>query len=138
MIRKKSFKRETTHNGTLRTPVTFRRMEVSDDFYEANQVASEEFKSWAEVYDVSYQDLENLKGRFSKNALALESIKSKATKTFLTLRIRDPLSDFQPLNKDTVIVHDERYEDKPWEVVDIRPDFYNRDYLIVYLSGGSA
>lgn len=135
MLRNKKFKRETTHNGTLNTLVTFKRMKVSDDFYESNQETGETYTSWAEVRDVTFQDLESLKGRFSKNALALESIKSKAIKAYATLKIRDPLTDFQPFNSDTVVINDVRYEDKTWEVIDVQPNFYNRNYLTVYLVG---
>lgn len=135
MLRNRSFKRETTHNGTLRTEVIFKRMVVADDFYTANVEEGESYTAWAEVYDVTYQDIERLKGRFSKNALALESIKSKAIKAYATLKIRDPLQDYQPHNQDTVVINDQRYQDKRWEVIDVRPDFYNRKYLIVYLAG---
>lgn len=136
MIRKKSFKRETTHNGTLRTFVTFNRMKVSDDVFTSSEVAEKAYSAWAEVYDVSSSDMESFKGRFSKNALALGSIKSKAVKEYLTLKIRDPLTTFQPRNQDTVEVNDPRYSGKRWEVIGIQPDFYNRKFLVVYLSGG--
>ena len=136
MLREKSFKRETTHNGTLKTFVTFRRMKVADSFYETEEVDAVAFSTWAEIYDVSIQDLDSLKGRFSKNALALESIKSKAVKTLLTLKIRDPMGEFQPRSSDTVVVNDSRFRDQSWEVIDYRPDFYNRRFLVIYLSGG--
>ena len=136
MLRKKNFKSETTHNGTLKTFVTFKRMKVSDDFYEENVVEEDAFSAWAGIYDVSIQDLDSLKGRFSKNALALESIKSKAVKTLLTLKIRDPLEEYQPKNSDTAIVDDPRFKNKVWDVIDYRPDFYNRQFLVIYLSGG--
>lgn len=135
MLRRKTFKRETTHNGTLKTPVTFRRMVVSDDFYEDNVVEQEAYKCFAEVFGVSNQDLEDFKGRFTKNALTLESIKSKAVKRFLTLKIRDPKGTFQPSNQDTVLVHDTRYQDLVWDVVNVEPDFYNRKILVVHLAG---
>lgn len=135
MMRNKSFKRETTHNGTLRTLVTFKRMKVSDDFYEYDKEAGEEFTAWGEVNDVTFQDLESLKGRFSKNALALESIKSKAIKAYATVKIRDPFTDFQPKNSDMVVIKDIRFEDKEWEVIGVQPDFYNRKYLVIFLAG---
>lgn len=133
MMRGKSFKKERTHTGTLRTKVVFSRMEVSNDFYEEDVETTEKYTSWAEIYDFSQQDLENIKGRFSKNALALESIKSTAVSTMLTLKMRDPLSAYLPKNSDTAIIHDVRYRERKWEVIDVRPDFYNRKYLIVYI-----
>ena len=135
-MRGKKFKKEYTHHGTLRTQVVFERMKLSEDPYSGAVESGLKFKTWAEIYDGSFQDLESLRGRFSKNALALESIKSKAVKSYLTLKIRDPLSEFQPKNSDMVSVSDVRYSDKTWEVIDIRPDFYNRRYLIVHLIGG--
>ncbi|CYU68544.1 TPA: hypothetical protein ACHU8I_000358 [Streptococcus suis] len=135
MLRSRKFKRETTHNGTLRTLVTFKRMKVSDDFYESNAETGESFSAWGEVHDVTFQDLESLKGRFSKNALALESIKSKAIKAYATVKIRDPLEDFQPKNSDKVVIHDERFSGKEWDVIDVQPDLYNRMYLVIFLVG---
>jgi hypothetical protein len=46
------------------------------------------------------------------------------------------LTTFQPRNQDTVEVNDPRYAGKRWEVIGIQPDFYNRKFLVVYLSGG--
>lgn len=135
MLRSRKFKRETTHNGTLRTLVTFKRMKVSDDFYEFNAETGESFSAWGEAHDVTFQDLESLKGRFSKNALALESTKSKAIKAYATVKIRDPLEDFQPKNSDKVVIHDERFRGKEWDVIDVQPDLYNRMYLVIFLIG---
>lgn len=135
MMRKRTIKRETTHNGTLNTQVTFQRIGVADDFYESETVVEEAFTTWAQVYKANHQDLEDLKGRFAKNALALESIKSKAVVSYVTIKIRDPLSDFQPTNSDQVIIKDERYSDRSWEVVEVQPDFYNRGYLVIHLAG---
>lgn len=133
MMRGKTIKRETTHNGTLKTMVIFQRMMVSDDFYETNTKSEEIYKAWGEVSELSFQDLENLKGRFSKNALALESIKSKAIKSFVTVTIRDPMGQYLPSNSDTVKLLDERYADKDWDVIEVRPDFRSRHFLVVSL-----
>lgn len=135
MMRKRTIKRETTHNGMLKTQVTFQRMGVAEDFYESERVVEEAFTTWAQVYKANHQDLEDLKGRFAKNALALESIKSRAVMSYATIKIRDPLSDFQPRNSDHVVITDSRYTDRVWEVVEVQPDFFNRGYLIVHLAG---
>lgn len=135
MMRNKSIKRETTHNGTLRTRVSFFRQKPSDDFYESDTALEEEFSVWAEVYDMTFSDMEDLKGRFSKNALALESVKSKAIKSYVMIKLRDPMSDFQPTNSDVVKILDNRYRHLVFDVIEFRPDFYDRQYLIVHLSG---
>ncbi|HFR4576467.1 TPA: hypothetical protein ACHWJ6_000808 [Streptococcus suis] len=135
MLRGRKFKRETTHHGTLNTLVTFKRMTVADDFYDSNEEAGEVFKVWAEVRNVSVEDLDSLKGRFSKNALALESIKSKAIKGFATIKFRDPVKAFLPKNSDIVEIHDPMYSDKTWEVAEVKINFYNRKFQEVILVG---
>lgn len=135
MRRGKTIKRETTHNGTLNKLITFYRMTVSDEFYETDKVTEKKYKAWGEVSDMSFQDLENLKGRFTKNALALESIKSKAVKSFVTVKIRDPLGEFLPINSDMVKIQDQRYEELEWEILEVKPDLRDSRYLIISLGG---
>lgn len=133
MMRGKSFKKERTHHGTMRTKVVFSRMTVGGGFYDEDVEAEEQFTAWAEVFNTRHEDMEDLKGRFTKNALALESIKSTAINSLLSLKIRDPLQSFQVKNSDNVKIKDVRYQGTKWEVIDIRPDFYDRRFLIVHL-----
>lgn len=123
MMRKKSIKSETTHNGTLCTPVVFYQMKVSDDFYTSEQVYKKVYESWAEVYNPSNKDL--------------EIMKSKGVKSALTIKIRDPLATYQPDNADMVELKDTRTLGKRWNIADIRPDFYNRNYIVILLNGDS-
>lgn len=135
MRRGRTIKRETTHHGTLNKMIIFKRMKVSDNFYETDVETEEVYKSWGEVSDVLFQDLENLKGRFSKNALALESIKSKAIKSFATVKILDSLGEFEPTNSDNVVIVDRHYQDREWEIVGVQPDSRDNRYLIITLGG---
>lgn len=135
MRRGKTIKRETTHNGTLNKLITFYRTTVSEEFYETDKVTKKKYKAWGEVSEMSFQDLENLKGRFTKNALALESIKSKAVKSFVTVKIRDSLGEYLPTNSDMVKIQDQRYEELEWEVLEVKPDLRDSRYLIISLGG---
>ena len=57
-------------------------------------------------------------------------------KAKMTLKIRDPLSDYQPKNEHFVEVGDSRLSGEKWQIIDVRPDFDNRDFLIVVIGGG--
>lgn len=75
-----------------------------------------------QVYSPSFKDIEIATGK---------SMKAK-----MTLKIRDPLSDYQPKNEHFVEVGDNRFSGEKWQIIDIRPDFDNRDFLIVIIGGG--
>ena len=138
MLRKKTFKREKTHNGTLRTLVRFRHMEVADDFYEAESIQKEYLKCWAEIYGVTLTDTDFRKRKFTLNILSSETIKNNGVTDMVVLKIRDPLGSFRVKNSDTVVIEDPRFKNVEWGVVDVKPDFYNRRYLLVTLSGGDG
>ena len=53
----------------------------------------------------------------------------------MTVKIRDPLSDYQPDNRHFVEVGDIRLEGKKWQIIDVRPDYDNRDFLLVIIGG---
>ena len=60
--------------------------------------------------------------------------------TFYTSKVEeglhDPLSDYQPKNEHFVEVGDSRLSGEKWQIIDVRPDFDNRDFLIVIIGGG--
>lgn len=120
MIKKKSFKNNSTHNGTLRTLVTFKHPSLSDDVFESIQLQDEGYTCWAEISDAEQRDYNLLRETNSQETL--------------TLKIRDPLSTFQPKNSDVVIVNDQRHNNELWNVINIKPDFYNRKFLTVTLA----
>lgn len=77
----------------------------------------------AEVYNPSMKDLEVMKANGSKKGV--------------TIKIRDPLQDYQPSNKHKVKIDDFRYEDIEWDITDARPDVQNSKFIIILL-GASA
>lgn len=52
-----------------------------------------------------------------------------------TLKIRDPMTGYQPKNDDKVIIDDSRYVNKVWNIIDIQPDFHDRTFLKIILGG---
>lgn len=75
-----------------------------------------------QVYSPSFKDIEIATG--------------KAMKAKMTLKIRDPLTYYQPESRHFAEVGDIRLVGKKWQVIDVRPDFDNRDFLIVIIGGG--
>jgi len=109
------------HNGNLRTPVKFYKADVDDSLHGREKPAKLLFSSLGEVYNPSMKDL--------------EIMRSHGIKQGLTIRIRDPFESYQPDNKHFLKVDDERFKDVTWNIKDIRPDFYNRDFIIILVSG---
>lgn len=60
---------------------------------------------------------------------------SQNVKNGLTIKIRDPLTTYQPLNDDKVEIKDDRYRSDQWNIIDIQPDFHDRTYLKIILGG---
>ena len=73
---------------------------------------------------------------YSPSMKDIEIATGKAMKAKMTLKIRDPLTDYQPESRHFVEVGDIRLVGKKWQVIDVRPDFDNRDFLIVIIGGG--
>ena len=80
------------------------------------------FYTMGQVYSPSFKDIEIATG--------------KAMKAKMTLKIRDPLTDYQPESRHFVEVEDLRLKGKKWQIIDVRPDYDNRDFLIVIIGGG--
>lgn len=110
-----------THNGTMRIPVTFKRVGLDDSFDGRGVELIYKFKTYADVYSPSNKDL---------NILGSQNVKNGAT-----IKIRDPLTSYQPKNDDKVIIDDPRYSGKVWVIVDIQPDFHDRTFLKIILGG---
>ena len=106
---KKTFKKQQTGIGELRTPVFFYK--VSNFGPRPTDKGMEEllFTCYAEVYNPSMKDLEILR--------------TIEVKSGVTIKIRDPLLDYFPENTHLVRIEDRRYKDVLWQIIDIRPDF---------------
>lgn len=116
------YKKPEAQNGDLRTPLTFYTSKVEEGLHGRDIAHKKAFYTMGQVYSPSFKDIEIATGK---------SMKAK-----MTLKIRDPLSDYQPKNDHFVAVEDSRLSGKKWQIVDVRPDFDNRDFLIVVIGGG--
>ena len=110
-----------TNNGTMRTLVTFKRVELDTSFDGRGGELVEQFKAYADVYSPSNKDL---------NILGNQNVKNGAT-----IKIRDPLTSYQPKNDDKVIIDDPRYSGQIWGIIDVQPDFHDRTFLKIILGG---
>ena len=82
------------------------------------KVANKLFTCFAEVYNPSIKDI--------------EISRDKSVKASLTIKIRDPQSDYYVDNKHQVKVFDNRTKNRTWDIIDIRPDFENRDFIATF------
>ena len=116
------YKKPEAQNGDLRTPLTFYTSKVEEGLHGRDVSHEKAFYTMGQVYSPSFKDIEIATGK---------SMKAK-----MTLKFRDPLSDYQPKNEHFVEVSDNRLSGEKWQIIDVRPDFDNRDFLIVVIGGG--
>ena len=116
------YKKPEAQNGDLRTPLTFYTSKVEEGIDGRDVSCKKAFSTMGQVYSPSFKDIEIATG--------------KAMKAKMTLKIRDPLTDYQPESRHFVEVGDIRLVGKKWQVIDVRPDYDNRDFLIVIIGGG--
>ena len=116
------YKKPEAQNGDLRTPLTFYTSKVEEGVDGRDVSYKKAFYTMGQVYSPSMKDIEIASG--------------KAMRAKMTLKIRDPLADYQPENQHFVEVEDIRLTNKKWQIIDIRPDYDNRDFLIVIIGGG--
>lgn len=117
-----SYKAPRVSNGELRTPITFYSARVKEGL-DGRDVSYERlYHTMGQVYAPSIKDMDIASGR------------SRQAK--MTVKIRDPLASYQPDTRHFVAVEDGREKGKKWQVIDIRPDYDNRDFLVVVIGGG--
>ena len=114
--------RPETTNGDLRTPVIFCSAKVAEGIHGRDIAYEELFRTFAEAYGPSLKDVELATG--------------KGVKASLTIKIRDPLNSYIPDNTHFVEVFDPRLKGQKLGIVDIRPSFDDRKFLIIVLGGG--
>lgn len=110
-----------TNNGTMRTLVTFKGVGSDTSLDGRGGELIDRFKTYADVYSPSNKDLTILGDQNVKNGV--------------TIKIRDPLTDYQPKNDDKVMIDDPRYSGAEWNIVDVQPDFHDRTFLKIILGG---
>lgn len=123
MISSQKQGKNKTHNGKLRTPVTFYACSVANGLDARENAMSVKYEAFAECYAPSSKDIEILKNS------------SVSPKRSLTIKIREPMSAYRPDNKHRVKVHDDRFSTIIWDIVDIRPDFVQKDFITILLKG---
>ncbi|MFW3537993.1 head-tail adaptor protein [Vagococcus fluvialis] len=105
--------------GELNTPVSFFEFKPSDGPEPGEEEKEELYNCTCLVYNPSSKDRDILQ--------------SKGTKEAVTIKIRDPYTDYLPSNKHKVILDDFRYKDKVWDIVDHAPDVENNDFVKIIL-----
>ncbi|MFC4652639.1 phage head-tail adapter protein [Lactococcus nasutitermitis] len=123
MIKSEKMRQATnkTNNGTMRTPVTFYKVGADTSLDGRGGTLIPCFKTYADVYSPSNKDLTIMGEQNVKNGV--------------TIKIRDPLSTYQPDNDHIVVIDDVRQTGKQWSILDIQPDFYDRSLLKIILGG---
>lgn len=116
-----SRQRAPTNNGRLRTPVTFYTATIEEGLDGRDTAYEQAFFCLAESYGSSTKDI--------------EIATSKGKRATTTLRIRDPLGDYQPDVTHFVSLDDFRYQGKMWEIVDVRPDLVEQAFIVIVLGG---
>lgn len=105
--------------GELNTPVFFFEFKPSDGPEPGEEEKKELYNCTCLVYNPSSKDRDILQ--------------SKGTKEAVTIKIRDPYTDYLPSNKHKVILDDFRYKEKVWDIVDYAPDVENNDFVKIIL-----
>lgn len=77
----------------------------------------------AEIYNPSMKDI--------------EVMKVNGTTKGVTIKIRDPLKDYQPSNRHKVKIDNFRYKDITWNITDVRPDIQNSQFITILLGASS-
>lgn len=113
------YKPPKTGAGELKTPVSFFDKKSSGPDPNAPEELNETYKCTAEVYNPSMKDWEIMKVKGVKNGV--------------TIIIRDPLMTYVPKNHHLVQISDFRYQGVTWEIVEIRPDIQNNQFITILL-----
>lgn len=116
-----SYKKPELTNGDLVTPVRFYSSRVKPGLDGRDTINEEVYFSFAKVSPPSMKDIE-----------LATNVKMTAR---TTIRIRDPLDAYQPSTKDLVVIEDNREKGRFWKIVAIRPDYDDRNVLVVVIGG---
>lgn len=109
--------------GDLNTPVTFFEYVPSAGPDPGNEKEKILYECTALLYKPSMKDREILNGL--------------GTSEGITIKIRDPFTDYLSTNKHKVLIEDYRYKDKVWEVKDVSYDFEDNNFVKVILGATS-
>ena len=120
---KASYQRPKIVAGDLRTPVTFFEFNPTNGPDPSDEEKSELYKCTCLAYNPSMKDREILDATGTKEAI--------------TIKIRDPYTDYAASNKHKAVLDDYRYKNKVWDVIDVVPDLENNDFVKIILGVSS-
>lgn len=120
---KASYQRPKIAAGDLRTPVTFFEYRPSSGPDPSEEEKNALYSCTCLAYNPSMKDREILDVTGTKEAI--------------TIKIRDPFTDFLANNKHKATLDDYRYKGKVWDVVDVAPDLENNEFVKIILGGSS-
>lgn len=119
-----NYKRPKTGGAELRTPVFFYAYEPNEGPFPGESEEKLMHKAMAEVYNPSMKDWELLN--------------TKNTKRAVTINIRDPLNEYQPINKHIVELQDLHFLDEKekfirWNIIDVQPNPKDSRFIKIIL-----
>lgn len=113
------YKPKETHAGTLRTPVTFYEYAPAHGPEPGQSEKAILHECYAEIYNPSMKDIQVMGVHGTKEAV--------------TILIRDTKGEYIPTNKHFASIHDYRYTNKILNVLDVRPDLQNNNFITILL-----
>ena len=118
-----NYKKPKIVAGNLNTPVTFFGYVPSDGPDPGEEQKETLYQCTALVYSPSMKDNEILN--------------SHNTKEGVTIKIRDPHTDYIPDNKHKAVIDDYRYnkknDEKVWEIINVSYDFEDNSFVKIIL-----
>lgn len=119
-----NYKRPKTGGAELRTPVFFYAYVPNEGPFPDESQEKILHKAMAEVYNPSMKDWELLN--------------TKNTKRAVTINIRDPLNEYQPINKHIVELQDLHFLDEKekfirWNIIDVQPNPKDSRFIKIIL-----
>nr|DAY87268.1 MAG TPA: head closure knob [Caudoviricetes sp.] len=119
-----NYKRPKTGSAELRTPVFFYAYVPNEGPFPDESQEKILHKAMAEVYNPSMKDWELLN--------------TKNTKRAVTINIRDPLNEYQPINKHIVELQDLHFLDEKekfirWNIIDVQPNPKDSRFIKIIL-----
>lgn len=119
------YKRQKVNSGDLNKFVTFYQQVPNDDGEPGDLPVKKVFEAWAQVYGASSKDQAYLSTKGKSEAV--------------TIKIRNPGAEFVPeADQQQVYIDDYRYQNKIWDIKNVRPDFESDDFVIVVLQYAKA
>lgn len=114
---RRPYKRQKTNSGDLRTPVQFYEYAPNDGPEAGESEKQVLYEAWAKIDEVWLKDL--------------ELAKSSGTLSDVTVTIRDPMGDYQPLDNHYFSIDARGFHDKRYNVKHIIPNLQANDFVVV-------